>query len=321
MQKKPLIHIWIFNHPFNGISDQVKFFISVLKQHGYAVSVGLKPRNSALNVVIENFSAESRDTLRAYCEATKKRVAIIMTEHLDFNDKEIFIHGDPLWSDNDYMHPATQLNRIKYLMECIPYIKCFFVLGDLPELRNMSSMLPGIPVRSMPFPRVDYIMNDDAESLKLINNDLLFTGALTEYRDNILLFLKNAGFSVFSPQKFVSCKRRNLITRSTKLTLNIPQRNGWRWLSLMRTIAALRYGRATVSIGTKDDSKIAVCTYQLDINDKDWQDILKEYVKKWPSLYKTAYENYMTMVSKYEQLKGFPHDIIEYWGITDGIGE
>ena len=317
MKDKPLIHMWVFNHPFNGISDQVKFFMFALKQHGYAVSVGLKPRNSALNVVIENFSAESRDTLRAFCKAARKRVAVVMTEHLDFKNEEIFIHGDPLWSDNDYMHPATQLSRIKYLMECIPYIKCFFVLGDLPELRSMSSMLPGIPVRSIPFPKLDYIMNDDRESLKLISNDLLFTGALTEYRDNILLFLKTRGFSVFSPQKLVSCKRRRLIGRSTKLTLNIPQRKDWRWLSLMRIIAALRYGRATISLGVSEDSKIAACTYQLDINDRDWPDILKESVKNWPSLYRVAYENYMTMAKEYEQLKGFPHDIFEYWRITE----
>lgn len=319
MKNKPLIHLWIFNHPFDGISDQVKFFTSVLRQNGYIVSVGPKSKTSALNVVIENFSPNSRDILKSFCRTSRKRVAVIMTEHLDFLDRNIFIHGDPLWSDNDYMHPATQSNRIRYLMECIPYIKIFFILGDLPELKNMSLMLPGISVCSIPFPRIDFIKNTDSKPVKTLTEDLLFTGALTEYRNNILSALKTLGFSVHFPETLVSCKRRHLITKSTKLTLNIPQRKGWRWLSLMRIIAALRYGRATVSLGTNDDSKIAVCTYQLDSSKNNWSGELKEYVEDWYSIYQTAYENYMNMVSEYEQLNGFPHGLFEYWAITDMV--
>ena len=319
MPNKPPIHLWIYNHPFYQVSDHVEFFISEFKQHGYTVSLGRQPRNSALNVVIENFSAQRRDILTAFCQSTRKRVAIIMTEHLDFDSEKIFIHGDPLWNGNDYMHPVIQANRIRYLMECLPYILCFLVLGDLPELRNMSAMLPGIEVRSIPFPMLDLISNNDAETLELINNDLLFTGFMTEYRSNIYNLLKEYGFSVAYPNKFVPRKKRNAMNRSSKLILNIPQRADWRWLSLMRIISALRCGRATVSLGTHDDSEIAACTYQLDMSDQGWHGILTEYVENWSSLCQTAHENYTSMASEYEQLKGFPHDIFEYWAITDQI--
>ena len=319
MPNKPPIHLWIYNHPFNGISDQVKFFISAFRLHGYAVSVGRQPRNSDLNVVIENFSDHNREILAAFCQSTRKRVSVIMTEHLDFDSGEIFFHGNLLLRDNDYMHPVTQLNRIRYLMECTPYIRCFFVLGDLPELRNMSAMLPGIDVRSIPFPMLDLISNNDAETSELINNDLLFTGFMTEYRSNIYDLLDEYGFSVVCPEKFVSHKKRNAMNRSSKLILNIPQRKDWRWLSLMRIIAALRCGRATVSVGTHDDSEIAACTYQLDMSDQGWPGMLTEYVENWLSLYQTAHKNYTSMASTYEQLNGFPHDMIEYWAITDQI--
>ena len=341
LRNQPLIHIWIYNHfletvfteytpitrrlkarSFTGISDQLEFFISSLKQHGYAVSLGKEPRSSALNVVIENFSAHTRDVLTAYCQATKKRVAVIMTEHLDFINNEIFIHGEKLSrvNRNDYMHPVTQFNRIKYLMDCLPYIRCFFVLGDLPELRNMSKVLPGVDIRAIPFPRTDPKPLNDAETPELIRDDLLFTGKMTDFRAKALALLKRKGFSVSSPAGVISRKRRDLTIRSAKLTLNIPQRQNWRWLSLMRNIAALRSGRATVSLGSMpDDSKISACTFQLDPDDHGWPDVLKQYVETWPSLYEVAHENYMNMASEYEQLNKFPDDMFEYWAITDQV--
>ena len=319
MFHKPSIHLWIYNHPFWGISDQVEFFITTFRQHGYAVSVSRQPINSALNVVIENFSAQNRDTLMKYCRLNRKRVAVIMTEHLDLDSGQIFIHGDPLWSDNDYMHPATQINRIRNLMDCLPYLRCFLVLGDLPELRNMSAMLPGIDVRSIPFPKLNFVSNEGAEMSEMVTNNLLFTGFMTNYRKNILALLEASGFSVACPQEYVSRKRRNTMNRSAKLVLNIPQREGWRWLSLMRIVAALRCGRATVSLGTQDKYKIAACTVQLDIKDSAWLIKLKDSVSHWAELYHTAYESYITMADEFERLQGFPHDMFEYWAITDRI--
>ncbi len=319
IQNKQSIHLWVFNHDYNGISDQVAFFISVFKQHGYAVSVGYKPRNSALNVVIENFSAKTKEILVSFCQSRKKRVAIIMTEHLDFENEKIRIHGANLCEDNDYMHPATQLDRIRYLMDAFAYIRCFFVLGDLPELRNMSEMMPGIEVCTIPFPKFKFVSNNNNDELRVLNSDFLFTGVMTSYRSQIYKLLKSNGFSIICPEKFVSQKKRNEMNRSVKLILNIPQRSNWRWLSLMRIIAALRCGRATISLGTQDHSQIADCTYQLDIGNPEWLEILKDHADNWLQLYQKAYDNYISMAEEYERLNGFPHDMIEYWSITDHL--
>lgn len=317
--KTPLIHLWIYNHPFNGISDQVEFFITVFKQHGYTVSASRQPHNSALNVVIENFSAQTKGILTEFCQATKKRVAVIMTEHLDFDAGQIFIHGDPLWSNNDYMHPATQLNRIRYLMDSLPYIRCFFVLGDLPELKNISAMLPGIDVRTIPFPKIDLVQNNAECNSESITSDFLFTGFITSHREKILAVMRTSKLSIAFPEKFVSRKKRDAMNRSTRLVLNIPQRKEWRWLSLMRIVAALHCGRATVSLGTQDDSEIAACTYQVDINNPNWLLNLNEYAENWDALYRTALGNYKNMIEEFERLHKFPHDMFEFWAITDRI--
>lgn len=318
---KPPIHLWIYNHPFHGISDQVDFFVMSMEQHGYRVSVGRQPKLSSLNVVIENFSADTKRVLMDFCKSARKRVAVIMTEHLDFEHDQIFIHGDPLWSENDYMHPATQLGRIKNLMDCLPYLRCFLVLGDLPELRNMSKMLPGVDIRQIPFPKLDFFWNKDSTVSNPMENDLLFTGFMTDYRANILAELKSNGFAVNSPQRFVSRNRRDAMNLTAKLILNIPQREGWRWLSLMRVVAALRVGRVTVSLGTNDQSAIAACCPQLDIREPGWPAVLREWIERWDSLYPNAHAGYTEMSDKFEHVRGFPHDALEFWAITDRLAD
>jgi hypothetical protein len=315
----PPVHLWIFNHPFHGISDQVDFFVSAYAQHGYPVSVGRQPRPNALNVVIENFSADSKATLTQFCKAHRKRVAVIMTEHLDFEDDRILIHGAPLWSDNDYMHPATQLERIKNLIDCLPYLRGFLVLGDLPELRNMTKMLPGIDIRTIPFPGLEPITPESAPGDRPGPNDLLFTGFMTDYRRNVLANLYSGGFNVECPRRFVSRRRRDMLTRSVKLALNIPQREDWRWLSLMRIIAALRSGRATVSLGTLDTSRIASSCVQIDLADNQWQDNLRALVEDWRGLNDRCAAAYATMCNEFEREFPFPHDAMEFWAITDRI--
>ena len=315
----PPIHLWVYNHSFHGIGDQVSFAVMALRQHGYQVSVGQQPRHSSLNVVIEGFSPQSRDILLEFCQSTRKRVAMIMTEHIDAEHGQILVHGAPLGSENDYMHPATIMARITHLLECIPYLRCFFVLGDLPELRNISTLLPGLEVRAIPFPRLDSVSNKEFDRPSKPVNDLVFAGAMTEYRIKLLASLKAGGLSVVSPHGFVSRNRRNAMNRSAKVIVNIPQREGWQWLSLMRIVAGLQTGQATISLGISDTSHIASCCTQLDIQKEDWVCEVKQCVDDWKSLYDRDVLNYSSMAKKFEQERPFPHDIFEYWSITDRV--
>lgn len=291
-----------------------------LQQKGYPVSIGRRPRPSSLNVVIEGFSSErNRDVLLEFCRSLQKRVAVIMTEHLDFQHNEIYFHGAPLGSENDYMHPAASLARAQYLMECIPYLKCFFVLGDLPELRNMSTILPGLDVRTIPFPNLGDRSSNKMGKPSKTCDDLVFTGSMTEHRAKLLALLERNGLSVACPRRFVSRSCRNALNRSGKIIVNIPQREGWQWLSLMRVVAGLQTGRATISLGTHDTSQIASCCTQLDIREHDWVSKIKEYVDDWKSLYLRDLLNYSIMAKKFEETQPFPHDVFEYWSVTDRV--
>lgn len=311
------VHLWIYNHSFYGISDQIEYFVEAFRQNGYAVSVGREPDDAGLNVVIENFSVKTRKTLIDFCSRTRKRIAVIMTEHIDFVERRIFIHGDPLWSANDYMHPATQVERLKCLLSCQPYIRFFMVLGDLPELRNFDAMMIGAVVRAIPFPKIDHVDRNGDHEARRPRNDLLFTGYVTEYRERLLAQVSSLELSVASPRKFVSRKQRDQLNRSARIVLNIPQRETWQWLSLMRIIAALRCGRATISLGTNDTSRIAACTYQLDLRSSSWEDDLRAHVAGWTTAYEKMYEGYCRLTEDFEREHPFPHDMMEYWAITD----
>lgn len=307
------INLWTYNHPFFGISDQVSFFVMVFQRNGYDVTVSNSPSDESLNVVIENFDKDTQSTLIEFCRDRKFRVAVIMTEHIDFLDGNILIHGEKLWNTNDYMHPATQINRLRRLIALQPYLRCFFVLGDLPELKNIDKMILGVEVCKIPFPKLDIVETRDV----VPESDLLFTGFQTEYRQSLLTNLSAFGLSIRSPSAFVSHEKRDELNQQSKLILNLPQRKSWRWLSSMRILAALRCGRATVSLGTNDTCEMSKCTYQIDIDNKGWKDELKSFVVNWRDLYEKASSDYATMVDDFEHRHPFPHDMIEYWAITD----
>ncbi|WP_373237135.1 hypothetical protein [Cohaesibacter celericrescens] len=313
--QKPKINLWVYNHLYFGISDQVDYIVAAFKQNGYEITVSQSPNDDALNVVIENFSADTREILVEYCTRTKKRVAVIMTEHVDLKNGKVFIHGQPLWSDNDYMHPKTQVDRLKYLFSCQSYIRCLFVLGDLPELLNMSEMLVGIEVLSIPFPRIKKVNNTSTNPMC----DFAFTGFKTKFREGLLSIISANDLSIKYPSTLLAPEKRDAINISAKLVLNLPQRKEWQWLSSMRILAALRCGRATVSLDTFDTCEMAKCTYQLGIDNEDWMLELKSYSEDWRGMYDRAYDNYVDMAETFEREHPFPHDMIDFWAITDHL--
>jgi hypothetical protein len=308
------VHLWTYNHQMVGISDQVEYFRSAFAQNGYSATVGNQPHETALNVVIENFSFATSAVLSEFCERTGKRVAVVMTEHIDFVDGEILMHGEKLWNSNDYMHPASQVERLRNLVSVLKYIKIFFILGDLPELRNISDFMCGSNVRPIAFPRLHRVG-------KMIEPkaDLMFTGAVTQYRGSLLSYLRAMDLTVQHPSGLVDHDARDRLNRKSRLVLNLPQRKDWRWLSSMRIFAALRCGRATVSLGTDDTCEMAKCTYQINIDEAGWEELLTSYVNDWQGLYEKAHADYTAMAVEFERKHPFPHDLMEFWAITDGI--
>jgi hypothetical protein len=146
------------------------------------------------------------------------------------------------------MHPLTQRNRILGLYGLTSYISYFFRLGDMPKLLGLGELIPGIEVRQINHPALDpndeTIINDEKKK------DFFFAGYLTDYRKYILNTISKK-FTVECPGRFVSRRARNKLMRNAKIQLNIPQSADWNISSLMRILAGLNHGLATLSLNTE----------------------------------------------------------------------
>ncbi|QSH41433.1 hypothetical protein P0136_08075 [Lentisphaerota bacterium ZTH] len=312
------IHLWVFNHPFSNICDQVVFFVSSLRQHGYQVTIGLKPKKTALNVIIENLNNKSFRIVEEFCKSSNKKIAVIMTEHFDFICNELLIYGQPLFVENQYIPRQEIFSRLHCLLHLSPYIKSIFRLGDLPGLEGFSeNIMNGIGIYSIPFPKIEF-SHKNLDKPK-INFDIIFTGKKTAFRSDVLNELKKRNFILLHNDKLVSRHIRNLNNHKARIIINIPQNSNWKWLSSMRIFAGLACKRATVSLGTNDDSIIAESCFQLDMDNFDWEENLRNLITDYRNCYKTAYENYNKMTKKFLEKSPFPHSFFKFWEITDNL--
>lgn len=244
----PEIRIWVFNHLFRGITDQLDYLCLIFSQQGYKVSISKKPSLTGLNLLIENLDEKTLPVVEQFARQCRKRVAVVMTEHVDFSGGKILFHGLPLSEPNEYMHPATKRARLLHLLLAKRYICYFIRLGDLPELIGFGDMMCGTPVLTIPFPRV-HTTERSIKGASTKHYDLVFAGGITEYRRRVLSELERK-FTVNVLTKPLSRRRRDAAYGGAKVVLNIPQELGWPWISTMRILAAWRCGRPVVNIGS-----------------------------------------------------------------------
>jgi hypothetical protein len=243
----PEIRLWIFNNPIRGITEQLEYLSLSLRQAGYCVSISNQPSEAALNVLIENLNEKTYPEVERFCIKTGKKIAIVMTEHIDFVDRRIYFHGLPFSIPSEYMHALTRRVRLLHLLIAKSYIKCFIRLGDLPALTGIEHMFNGLPVVTLPYPNLsqqDRAIDRGARG----SYDLVFTGAITSYRRKVLENLEEH-FQILTLQKQVSRRRRDAANTMAKAVLNIPQDADWKWISSMRIMAAWRCGVPVINVG------------------------------------------------------------------------
>lgn len=310
MATKPDVNLWVFNHPLRYITEQVEFFCSALRANGYRVRVSNRPSPSGLNVLIENFQTAAVAPIVEFCRTRKKRVAVILTEHLDFIDGQIMVHGARLPSRDDYMLPMVKMERLSNLMILRAQIRCFLRLGDLPKLINIENMIPGIPVRTVPFPAVVPTNRSSLDRPGGPDADFAFTGQMTDYRKHILDRLRR-DFTVLASSDIVPRRRRDSMNARARLVLNIPQNKRWPWISTMRVLAALRCRRATLALGDCEESAITpscVCLNEQELTATRVRHALDRYEEE----FRVRLASYDALVRSGLNPR-FPHGEFELW--------
>jgi hypothetical protein len=303
------VHLWLFNHQFQAITEQVEFFCNSLRDHGYRTTVSRYPAPHALNVVIENFSQGANERITSFCDAHGKRVAVILTEHLDLKSGQLFFHDKPIIKTDDYMTSVMKKNRTSNLLLLRNRISCFLRLGDLPRLHRLEEVLPGIPVRSIPFPTVTPM--DRSLNRQIFTHDFVFTGVLTRYRRKVLSLISKS-FTVYA-RALVSRRRRDAINAMARLVLNIPQYSGWQWLSPMRVLAALRCGRATMTLRTPAQTAIDAVCLSVDYPDEWDLRTVRNALANAKDSFEQKYAIYSRFVCSSANAE-FPHSDFHLWG-------
>lgn len=316
VEAKPKIHLCLFNiHHTNYVIDQVEFILAIFKQNGYSVSVGNNFRDDALNVLIECFDESKRkskttdvEKIINYCEKNNKKVAVIMTEHIDYIDRKIYAYSVQVDSiDSTHYNPYIK-PRILSLLTLSPYIKYLFTLGEFPKLINFREMSGKTPI-AIPYPKIEKVSNGAPEY------DFIFSGRDTKYRSEVLEGIEKASFSVKNNayQKILTRRKRNQLISKAKINLNIPQDEKWRYPSTLRIILALSLGKMTISV---EDGVIEGGDeiFYAKVNSKNLHE-LDSYLKEPDTYYKKFLKKYNEAAAK----GIFPRDHFRIWGVAEGV--
>ena len=303
------VNFCVFNHRPIGITDQVEFMDAVFTELGWQVTVSDCLAADALNFVLECFLPASKGgsqvaRIAAFCRRHRKRVGIIMSEHIELDEDGLTFNGTPL---HDRTYIDDKESRILGLVELSEFAFAFFTLGCLPELNSFGSLLPRHRVYRLPFPTI--APAGQPAGAQRIDYDLVFTGSMTPYRQQILDALSRQYKVHVASQGMAEEDRFGLCQRS-RLILNVPQMPGWTWISPMRVMFGLRAGRATLHHGgelrqTAFDASVKT-ELPIDTALRDWQ-----------GTYVAQQRQYQELVDSY--WRHFPRAVLEVWARLEGI--
>jgi hypothetical protein len=311
---RPEFRIWIFNNPIRGITEQLEFICLALGQHGYNVSISNRPSPSAINILIENLNEKTLPVVQQFCTTYNKKIIVVMTEHVNYVNNSIYFHGIALRHPSEYMHSLTKRARLLHLLYARNHIRCFIRLGDLPELIGMDVMFTGIPIITLPFPRIE-VADRRAKGDKSSPDGLMFSGAITNYRQKVLGEL-SGNFEIRYLEKLLSRRRRDAANASVKAVLNIPQEPGWKWISTMRILAAWRCGRPVINIGEELEGEIA--EFCLNVPDTESNvALISDALENAEALFQKQKSSYDQFVLS-EKNQYFPSGLFNIWGSFEG---
>lgn len=311
-RSRPKVHLCLFNiHHIDYVVDQVEFILAVFKQNNYQITVGNDFKDDALNFLIECFDESSDKDVKkiiSYCEKNNKKVAVIMTEHIDYFDKKIYAYSVPLDEiDNSHYNPCIK-QRILSLLTISPYIKHIFTLGEYPKLNNFKDMIGKTPI-AIPYPKIE-----EVESQEDSEYDFIFSGKDTSYRSQVMEEIKEMSLSLSnnSYQKILKRRKRNKLISEAKINLNIPQDEKWLYPSTLRIILALSLGKMTISIGGGDKKCEGEDFYaKVDLSNLSE---LESYLKN-PDLY---YKKFLKRYNEIASNGSFPREHFLIWGEIEG---
>lgn len=291
------VNLCIFNHPREHILDQIWFAQETFSHNGYEVLCTDTLRPDCLNLLIENFIESDADIIGAFCRRFGKQIGIVMTEHIELEKEGMFSFAGVSLTQSEYIGNKEQ--RLFSLLSLTDCVFGFFTFGELPELRTWGDIVPTHGMHRLPYPSIGKV----ADRLAQPDYDIVFTGTMTQYRESVLGQMGKNYRVVQSSVRETEPERAELYTRS-KIAVNIPQDEGWKWISPMRILFGLRCGVPTVHLGHRDMTMLS----RLVMEPIDLQNAVRDH----DALFQRQISNYEEFVkSKYNSR--FPSGMFDIW--------
>ena len=308
----PPIRLWAQRSEAMFNADHYAFLRDSFTAAGYSdFSISPHPRDDALNLVIEYFPPHKRPVYWDYFQAKGKRIGIIMTEHIDWQDGNILFHGRPLDAEDNYLTNKSKYDRIKGIQSLLEVTACYLRLGELPELKNYPEIFPGPVLYPLPYPAINPVSRRQTGQAEGYDFDLAFVGFMTDYREEVTAQLKTH-FHVGAHRRTLSRHQRDAFHSRAKIVLNIPQRPDWLWPSPLRIYAALRAQRGTIHIGANPIGVSPKFCAVMPPDEGMLAKQLMDWIENPTGFYKDCLDRYNKFIQS-EENGTFPHHIFEEW--------
>lgn len=244
------LNFCVFNHrPRTGIVDHLWFIKALCTYEKIDLEISDDLRPDALNILQENFTDNSVEVVQTFCQRWRKRVAIVLTEHLEVKEGAVHFNFGPL---NNGGPPGNKSERFWSLCLLADHIFTFFTFGELPDLEAARVVFPASNMCALPYPHI-YV----ASRQRTPEYDIVFTGQIAAYRRKILTALSRRYRVIAVDISHTSEDDREKVHAQAKVAINIPQNEKWRLGSPMRTLYSLRQGLPMVQYGEADETLIS----------------------------------------------------------------
>ena len=255
---------------YQTISSQIECLRSAIEGEGVEFEICQDLKQGKSNFLIEGFEDPSIEEIREFHSRTGERIFLILTEHMEFINGELFWNTESIRSNSEYM--PLKIVRLKKLVDLLPYVQGFLTIGHLPELKDIEKYFPSVPLYRAPLSEALPMQTKRNFSL----SKAIFFGRLTKFREQMLVQLSDT-FNIHVVDTFPPQDRliKIIEQRGIGTSISIPQYPDWKWESPIRTLIALNANVLPINIWPDDNHHRSLMTidYQMDFFSQDREEI------------------------------------------------
>lgn len=223
------------NHSYQGvhIADTLRLIKYSLQSLGHTVSISPRMEPGQNNIIIENFTYDFVVTMENLRKVPGTRFIILATEYISDQERFNYFPDNTQNDQSHYGQDSLWQKRWKTFCLATRHCDAIWHLSEA-QVESYQNYFKNIPVGYLPHAYLDELVRVPNTQIIERDIDVLFTGTMTPYREEILSELSNSGLNVqVGAVNTPDHVREDWINRS-KLALNLKQNAKWAYPSNSR---------------------------------------------------------------------------------------